>query len=98
MVEHVAVVDGATAEVREPDPHRHLPAGRHDDDVAPVGAAGRVAEGLLTLRGTVLSPDGRRRLVATASGPAGSARAVGTELASDLLAAGARELLAPVGG
>jgi hydroxymethylbilane synthase len=64
----------------------------------PIGAAGRVADGVLTLRGTVLSPDGRLRLVASSSGPVESARAVGGELAADLLTAGARELLAPAAG
>ena len=50
---------------------------------------------MLTLRGAVLSPDGRRRIVATHTGPAETPLAVGQELAAMLLAEGAGELLPP---
>ena len=36
----------------------------------PVGASSATADGVLTVRGVVLSPDGRRRIVATHRGPA----------------------------
>jgi hydroxymethylbilane synthase len=61
--------------------------------LVPIGATSRVADGLLTVRGAVLSPDGRRRVVATHSGPFNTPLAIGQELAAMLLAEGARELL-----
>ncbi len=61
--------------------------------LVPIGATSKVADGILTLRGTVLSPDGRRRVVATHTGPADTPLAVGQELAAMLLAEGASELL-----
>jgi hydroxymethylbilane synthase len=63
--------------------------------LVPIGATSKVADGLLTIRGAVLSPDGRRRVVATHIGPANSPLAVGQELAAMLLAEGAAELLQP---
>ena len=63
--------------------------------LVPIGATSRVAEGVLTLRGAVLSPDGRRRIVATHTGPATTPLAVGQELAAMLLAEGAGEVLPP---
>jgi hydroxymethylbilane synthase len=61
--------------------------------LVPIGAHTRVAGGELTLRGTVLSPDGKRRIADTHRGPADKPLGVGNELAASLLAAGARELL-----
>jgi hydroxymethylbilane synthase len=66
--------------------------------LVPIGAWSRVQAGLLTLRGTVLSPDGGRRLVDTLRGPADKPLGVGNELAGQLLTAGAGELLMPMGG
>jgi len=63
--------------------------------LVPIGATSTVAGGILTLRGTVLLPDGRRRIVATHSGPADTPLATGQELAAMLLAEGAGELLPP---
>lgn len=63
--------------------------------LVPIGATSKVADGLLTVRGAVLSPDGRRRVVATHSGSAATPLAVGQELAAMLLAEGAAELLQP---
>jgi len=63
--------------------------------LVPIGATSTVAGGILTLRGTVLLPDGRRRIVATHSGPADTPLATGQELATMLLAEGAGELLPP---
>jgi hydroxymethylbilane synthase len=63
--------------------------------LVPIGATSKVADGLLTVRGAVLSPDGRRRVVATHTGPISSPLAVGQELAAMLLAEGAAELLQP---
>jgi hydroxymethylbilane synthase len=62
--------------------------------LVPIGATSRVADGILTVRGAVLSPNGRRRIVATHTGPVGTPLAVGQELAALLLAEGAAELLA----
>ena len=53
----------------------------------------RCSTGVLTVRGAVLSPDGKRRVVATHSGLADAPLAVGQELAAMLLAEGAGELL-----
>ena len=61
--------------------------------LVPIGATSRVEDGLLTVRGMVLSPDGARRVVATHRGPADAPLAVGQELAAMLLAEGAGELL-----
>ena len=61
--------------------------------LVPIGATSRVEDGLLTVRGMVLSPDGARRIVATHRGPADAPLAVGQELAAMLLAEGAGELL-----
>ena len=61
----------------------------------PIGVTSSIANGVLTLRGAVLSPDGRRRIVATHTGPADTPLAVGQELAAMLLAEGAGELLPP---
>ncbi len=61
--------------------------------LVPIGVTSRAADGTLTLRGAVLSPDGRRRVVATHTGPADTPLAVGQELAAMLLAEGAGELL-----
>ena len=61
--------------------------------LVPIGATSKVLDGVLTLRGAVLSPDGTRRVVATHSGLADAPLALGQELASMLLAEGADELL-----
>ena len=61
----------------------------------PIGATSKVANGVMTLRAAVLSLDGKRRIVATHTGPADTPLAVGQELAAMLLAEGAAELLAP---
>jgi hydroxymethylbilane synthase len=61
--------------------------------LVPIGATSKVLDGVLTVRGAVLSADGTRRIVATHSGPAEAPLAVGQELAAMLLAEGADELL-----
>jgi hydroxymethylbilane synthase len=61
--------------------------------LVPIGAWSQVANGMLTLRGTVLSPDGKRRIVGTQRGVSDKPLGVGNELAAELLLAGARELL-----
>jgi hydroxymethylbilane synthase len=60
----------------------------------PIGAVATVCEGVISLRGVVLDPDGRQRITAELSGPAASAERVGLELAERLLGQGARALLA----
>jgi hydroxymethylbilane synthase len=52
-----------------------------------------VVGGVLTVRGAVLSADGKRRVVATHRGTADAPLAVGQELAALLLAEGAGEVL-----
>jgi len=61
--------------------------------LVPIGATSKVLDGVLTVRGAVLSPDGTRRVVATHSGLAAAPLALGQELAAMLLAEGADELL-----
>ncbi len=51
---------------------------------------------MLSLRGRVASPDGKRLLEAGTRGPAGEAEALGLKLAHDLLAKGAGEVLRDV--
>jgi hydroxymethylbilane synthase len=62
--------------------------------LVPIGTTSSVLDGILTIRGAVLTPDGSRRIVATHSGPANTPLAVGQELAAMLKAEGADELLA----
>jgi hydroxymethylbilane synthase len=61
--------------------------------LVPIGAASRIEHGELVVRGTVLSEDGRRRIVATHRGPVDAPLAVGQELAAMLKDEGADELL-----
>jgi hydroxymethylbilane synthase len=61
--------------------------------LVPIGAVSAIADGVLTLRGTVLSGDGRRRISATHRGPSNTPLAIGQELAAMLVDEGARELL-----
>lgn len=62
--------------------------------LVPIGTTSSVLDGVLTIRGAVLTPDGSRRVVATHIGPANTPLAVGQELAAMLIAEGADELLA----
>jgi hydroxymethylbilane synthase len=63
----------------------------------PIGAAAVVTGENLVLRGAVLPPDGTQRVAGAVSGPCTSADTLGQELARELLAAGAAELLQPAG-
>jgi hydroxymethylbilane synthase len=59
----------------------------------PLGAVARVADGVLTLRGAVLAPDGSGRVEGQTSGPAESAEELGERLAAELLSGGAGRFL-----
>lgn len=61
--------------------------------LVPIGASSRVESEKLMLRGVVLSPDGKQRVVAEHSGAASEAEVIGQQLAEILLASGAREVL-----
>ncbi|AWM36794.1 Porphobilinogen deaminase [Gemmata obscuriglobus] len=61
--------------------------------LVPIGATSKVLDGVLTVRGAVLSPDGRRRIVGTHEGLMRAPLSVGQELAGILLAEGADEVL-----
>ena len=61
--------------------------------LVPIGARSSVANGILTLRGTVLTEDGRRRISATFRGSWETPLAVGQVLAAMLVDEGANELL-----
>jgi hydroxymethylbilane synthase len=65
--------------------------------LVPIGALATVAGEKLTLRGAVLSPDGTRRVEGNVAGPALDSEQLGRRLADDLLARGARDLLAGSG-
>lgn len=62
--------------------------------LVPIGTTSAIDGGRLTIRGMVLTPDGRRKVAATHTGPADAPLATGQELAAMLLAEGAGELLA----
>ena len=59
----------------------------------PVGAVTNIDEGRLSLRAAVVSPDGKRRIENRIEGAADKAEEIGRDLASQLIAQGARELL-----
>jgi hydroxymethylbilane synthase len=61
--------------------------------LVPIGAVSKVEAEVLTIRGAVLSQDGKRRITATHTGPATTPLAVGQELAAMLLDEGAGEIL-----
>jgi len=60
----------------------------------PIGGHATLDGDTLTLRGVVLTPEGTERIEATASGRPADAEALGAALAAELLAAGARRILA----
>ena len=62
----------------------------------PIGGYAILEEGQLYLRGLVGDPDGSRVIRGEVRGPAGAAEDLGEALARDLLARGAREILARV--
>ena len=73
---------------------RAMLAGLRGGCLAPIGAWGRVQpDGQLYLDGVVLSPDGRHKLAASAAGAAVDAISLGQQVASNLLAQGAGELI-----
>jgi hydroxymethylbilane synthase len=88
----------------DPDTHRAVIAERallsalRGGCLAPVGAWGRVVDGLLHLDAAVLHPQGTQRLVAQVSGSPADAATVGAEAAGQLLAQGASELIAAARG
>ncbi|HMC12370.1 MAG TPA: hydroxymethylbilane synthase [Pirellulaceae bacterium] len=61
--------------------------------LAPVGAWGRVEGGRLVLDAVVLSPDGKHRLVASGSAEVSNAIPLGRQVAAELLAQGAADLI-----
>jgi hydroxymethylbilane synthase len=61
----------------------------------PIGGTARVEKDRLTLRGVVLAPDGSKRIDAEISGDASQAEQLGKDLADQLLAKGAKEMLSP---
>ena len=62
----------------------------------PIGAYAAVSKGTLTLTGIVVSPDGSRAARAAASGSVDNARAIGVDVAEQLLRDGAGEILSEV--
>jgi hydroxymethylbilane synthase len=60
----------------------------------PIGAKTTLENGQLMLRGVVLAPDGGRRIAAAVAGPIGVAEALGQDIAGQLRALGAADLLA----
>jgi hydroxymethylbilane synthase len=64
----------------------------------PIGAHARIEDGQLRLLAVVLSPDGSKAVRRQSAGPLAEAQRLGEELGKELLAAGAREILAAVYG
>ena len=64
----------------------------------PLGAFAEIRGGNLCLRGFVASPDGTRVAQAELSGDCGDPEALGTQMAAELRARGATEILAALGG
>ena len=62
----------------------------------PIGAMASIADGGLSLRGVVVSPDGGRIVRASASGSSTDAEALGRQVADELLSSGAGDILADV--
>jgi hydroxymethylbilane synthase len=62
--------------------------------LAPVGAAAHVGGSALSLEGVVLSGDGQRKISAAAAGLPEDAAQIGQQVADELLAQGAGELIA----
>ncbi len=62
--------------------------------LVPIGAYSSIQGDELHLRGAVLSPDGRRKIVASHFGKITEPQGIGQELAAKLLAEGAAEILA----
>ena len=62
----------------------------------PIGAMASIVDGTLTVRGVVVSPDGRRIVRGSASGSRDNAEALGREVADELLRGGAEGILADV--
>jgi len=61
--------------------------------LAPIGAWGRVEDGALRLSGRVINPDGTERIEATAIGNPDHAAQIGEQVANDLAAQGAEDLI-----
>jgi len=59
----------------------------------PIGALTQIANGMLTLRGVVLPPDGSQRIAADIAGPMEQAETLGVALANELRGLGADEVL-----
>jgi hydroxymethylbilane synthase len=68
---------------------RKLGGGCH----VPIAARGVVQNGQLSLRGIVLSPNGKNRIAAEGQAPMDICESLGIKLASDLLGQGAQNLL-----
>jgi hydroxymethylbilane synthase len=66
--------------------------------MAPIGALGKVGNGIVELTAAVLSADGKRRLFNKDSAPIEEAEQLGRRLADSLLAQGAGELIAGARG
>ena len=62
----------------------------------PIGALADIAEGELTVRAVVISPDGQRIVRGSASGSHDEAEALGRSVADELLQGGAGDILADV--
>jgi hydroxymethylbilane synthase len=59
----------------------------------PIAGLALLDGGILTFKGETLSPDGRRQVISTKTGPASSAADLGVTAADDILSRGGREVL-----
>jgi hydroxymethylbilane synthase len=87
------------ARLDDADTHRAVAAERallytlRGGCMAPVGAWGRVEDGRLALSAVVLSPDGKQKLECSAAADPAEAEQLGRQVAEQLLAQGAAELI-----
>jgi hydroxymethylbilane synthase len=93
MAEAIDHVTTHRAVVAERAMLRGLGGGCH----VPIGAKTTIADGTLSLRGVVLSPDGARRIEASIAGPQAQAESLGQDLARQLRDLGADDLLQAAG-
>jgi len=63
------------------------------DCQVPIGAVTKIAEGMLTIRGVVLPPNGSQRIEAETAGTLDQAESLGMLLANQLRDRGAEKLL-----
>lgn len=104
-LEEATALAAMVASIDDPDVHAAVVAERavlarlEAGCAAPIGAAATVADGQITLRATVVAPDGSREITRTGTAAAGdsareAARLLGERVADELYSDGASEFVA----